>query len=210
MILNAVNGKPTTAPSRIEHFRTRARASTQYRELESNSSESEGGAGKFADSEAPNTTDHGELGDSSSFGESDSAGEMALISASFKSVAASHPSGLVATTSQAESIKVSSQETDTRSQDITLPEVRDQTRGVYPRAKPRPRKQSDLHDSLNVEFLCARSSSPKSDGPDHSSRGQRIHSATPTWSGVMFVERIFPNVLKELWKCIDTTGRKNN
>ena len=78
MILDAVRGSPTTAPSRTGHFKSGARRQTPFRYADSDSSDNETSDLPSVDSEDQNTTDHGELGDSSSFGESDSAGEMAL------------------------------------------------------------------------------------------------------------------------------------
>ena len=84
MILDAVRESPTTAPSRTGHFQIAARAQTPYRYADSDSSDAETGGVPTVDSEYHNTTDYGELSDSSSFGESDSAGEMALVSATFE------------------------------------------------------------------------------------------------------------------------------
>ena len=78
MILDAVRGSPTTTPSRTGHFKSGTRAQTPLRYVDSDSSDAETGDLPTVDSEQ-NTTDQGELGDSSSFGENDSAGEMALI-----------------------------------------------------------------------------------------------------------------------------------
>ena len=82
MILDAVRGRPTIAPSRTNHFKSRAQ--TPFRCVDSDSSDAETGDSPSIDSEDQTNTDYGVLGDSSSFGESDSAGEMALISATFK------------------------------------------------------------------------------------------------------------------------------
>ena len=64
MILDAVRGRPTIAPSRTNHFKSRAQ--TPFRCVDSDS--------RDAETEDQTTTDYGGLGDSSSFGESDSAG----------------------------------------------------------------------------------------------------------------------------------------
>ena len=81
MVLDAVRGKPATAPSRTAHFYKRSRAATPFRELSSDSSDVEEGGVSNTDSHGHDSTDLGEVGDSSSFGESDSAGKMALITA---------------------------------------------------------------------------------------------------------------------------------
>ena len=41
MVIDAVKGMPTSAPSRTEHFRSRTRASTPFRVVESDSSDAE-------------------------------------------------------------------------------------------------------------------------------------------------------------------------
>ena len=62
MILDAVRGSPTTAPSRTCHFKSGTRAQTPFRYVESDSSDAETGDLPTVDSEQ-NTTDQGELGD---------------------------------------------------------------------------------------------------------------------------------------------------
>ena len=84
MVLDADRGKFTTTKSRTEHFRRNARASTPFREAGSDSSDAEIGTSTSAESDDQDVTNEGESGNSSYFVESDSAGEMALITASFK------------------------------------------------------------------------------------------------------------------------------
>ena len=127
MILDAVRGSPTIAPLRTSPFQLGARAQTPYRYADSDSSDAETGRLPAVDSEDQSATDYGEMGDSSTFEESDSAGEMALISATFE---ASNKNSAVKTTSfpaQTGLVRASSQETDLSSQDATLSEVREQT-----------------------------------------------------------------------------------
>ena len=69
MVLDAVRGESATAPSRTAHFYKRTRAATPFRELPSDSSDVEGGGGSNTDTHGPDSTDLGEVGDSSSFGE---------------------------------------------------------------------------------------------------------------------------------------------
>ena len=158
MVLDAVRGKPTTTPSRTEHFRRKARASTPFREAGSDSSDAEIGTITSADSDDQEVTDHGESGDSSSFRESDSACDMALITASFRSVRKGGPSKSDPTIAGAEDIETGSQETDRSSQDVALSEVKTQTLSGQSR--------SQAHDSPNAGSLCARSSSAKLVGRD--------------------------------------------
>ena len=96
MILDAVRGSPTIAPSRAGHFQLGARAQSPYRYADSDSSDAESGQLPIVDSEDQSATDFGSLGDSSTLGESDSAGEMAFISATFE---ASNKRSAVKTTS---------------------------------------------------------------------------------------------------------------
>ena len=140
MILDAVRGSPTIAPSRTGHFQLGARAQTPYRYASSDSSDAESGQLPIVDSEDQSATDFGGLGDSSTFGESDSAEEMALISATFE--ASNNRSAVKATSLPAPGglIQVDSQETDFSSQDATLSEVRDQTLGI--KGKQRGKKAS--------------------------------------------------------------------
>ena len=127
MILDAVRGSPTIAPSRTDHFKSRTRAQTPYRQVDSESSDAETGDLPTTDSEGHDTIDRGTLGYSSSFGESDSAGEMALISASFKTSVKTTDVPIVSPTEQPGVMQTGSQETDRSSQDITLSEVREQS-----------------------------------------------------------------------------------
>ena len=127
MILDAVWGSPTTAPSRTGHFQIAARAQTPYRYADSDSSDAETGGLPTVDSEYHNTTDYGELSDSSSFGESDSAGEMALVSATFEASNRGPTAKTASIAAQTGGAQMSSQETDHSSQDATLSEVREQT-----------------------------------------------------------------------------------
>ena len=138
MILDAVRGRPTIAPSRTGHFQLGARAQTPYRYADSDSSDAESGQLPIVDSEDQSATDYGGLGDSSTFGESDSAGEMALISATFE---ASNMQSVAKTTplpAPSGFIQTGSQETDFSSQDATLSEVRDQALGT--KGKQRSKK----------------------------------------------------------------------
>ena len=170
MVIDAIKGTPTTAPSRTDHFRIKARASTPFRHSESDSSDAEGSAPLFAESDAPETTDHGELGHSSTFGESDSAGEMALISASFRLAAVGNTPGLAAITTQARDVEMSSQETDLSNQDVTLSEVRERTLSEKFKGKTttkktiKPKRQSQrgvpMREKIVAKIGRTRSSRP--------------------------------------------------
>ena len=97
MVLDAVRGKPTTAPSRTEHFRSRTRAQTPGPPSDSDSGGDETRTEANAESEIVDVTGHGDpTNDSSSFGDCDSAEEMALIWESFKRTTAAATSLMAA------------------------------------------------------------------------------------------------------------------
>ena len=157
MILDAVRGSPTTAPSRTSHFKTGTRAQTPFRYADSDSSDAETGDLPTVDSEQ-NTTDQGELGDSSSFGESDSAEEMALISATFKAPVKKTGVQIVSSTVQPEIAMPGSQETDRSSQDVTLSEVRERTLRAKAKSQdkktPKPKRLPQRGVPMREEFLA--------------------------------------------------------
>ena len=77
-VLDAVRGEPTTAPSPTAHFRSQNRARSPGPPSDSDSGGKEAGAEANTDSEIVDMTGLGDpTSDSSSFGESDSAREMA-------------------------------------------------------------------------------------------------------------------------------------
>ena len=140
MVLDAVRGKPATGPSRTAHLYKRTRAATPFRELPSDSSDVEGGGGSNFDTNGPDATDLGEVGDSSTFGESDSAGEIALITAALKPGLkgdSRHPfdSGFSARQNEEKAL-----EADPSSQDITLSEVREQVLDTTSKKKSKAKK----------------------------------------------------------------------
>ena len=157
MILDAVRGSPTTAPSRTGHFKSGTRAQTPFRCVDSDSSDAETGGLPTVDSE-PDTTDYGELGDSSSVGESDSAGEMALISATFKAPIKKTGVQIVSSTDQPETVLPGSQDTDRSSQDVTLSEVRERTLKTKTKAQdrktPKPKRLPQRGVPMREEFFA--------------------------------------------------------
>ena len=129
MVLDAVKGTPTAVPSRSDQLRLRARAATPFRVPESDSGDVESAA---LDDLRLETSDSGEsctLGDISIPEESDSSGEMALISQSFK-----ESRGLVSTPRVQETATTSSlgkkpEQECSSSGDATLSEVKRRTLG---------------------------------------------------------------------------------
>ena len=89
MVLDAVRGKPTTAPSRTALFKSGKRAQTPGPSGDGDSSSEETGTQTNVESDAVDITGLGDpSSESSCFEESESAGEMALISESFKHITA--------------------------------------------------------------------------------------------------------------------------
>ena len=64
MILDAVRGRPTTTPSRTDHFRSRTRASTPFRQAGSDSSDAEAEPFTSEESDDQEMRCHAESGDS--------------------------------------------------------------------------------------------------------------------------------------------------
>ena len=157
MILDAVRGRPTALPSRTDTFRSRARAATPFRQAESDSSDAEAGTFTSGESDDQDTQRHAETGDSSFSGESDSAGEMALISASYKPVS-SHTWSETATMAVSDDLR--GQDTDPSSEDATLSEVREQTlsgksrRNTRAKKSPKPKRQSQQGVPMREEFFA--------------------------------------------------------
>ena len=158
MILDAVRGRPTALPSRTDTFCSRARAATPFRQMESDSSDAEAGTITSGESDDQDTQRHVETGDSFS-GESDSAGEIALISASYKPAArTSHT--WAETAPMAVNDDQRGQDTDPSSQDATLSEVREQTlsgksrRNTQAKKSQKPKRQSQRGVPMHEEFFA--------------------------------------------------------
>ena len=81
MVIDAVRGAPTVAPSRTAQFHSRERAQNPGPRSVSDTSESETDSGNCSIHDLPSS---GEMGNSSCYEESDSATEMDLITQSFK------------------------------------------------------------------------------------------------------------------------------
>ena len=122
MVIDAVKGMPTSAPSRTEHFRSRTRASTPFRVAESDSSDAES-----TDMSKSKHTETNSSDENATFEDSDSAGELALIASTFQK------SNITAQQTSQQSITPltsplqNPESAEYSSQDATLREVRDQT-----------------------------------------------------------------------------------
>ena len=126
MVLDAVKGMLTTT-SRTEHFKSKTRASTPFRVPEYDTSDTESADLPGAGTTETDSTDFGGLDDSAVFGESNSAGELALIMSSFQKSNMTAQGTDQPTPSSAKDLPLNPDSTDYSSQDATLLEVRDQT-----------------------------------------------------------------------------------
>ena len=159
MILDAVRGRPTALPSRTDTFRSRSRAATPFRQADSDTSDAEAETLTSGESDDQDAQRHGETGDSSFSGESDSAGEMTLITASYKSVA---PLSQTRTEPATTAIGADQrgQDTDPSSQDATLSEVREQTlsgksrRSTQAKRPQKPKRRSQRGVPMGEEFFA--------------------------------------------------------
>ena len=185
MVLDAVRSERATAPSRTAHFCKRSRAVTPFRELSSDSSDVKEGGVSNTDTHGQDSTDLGEVGDSSSFGESDSAGEMTLITAALKpghkEDSQHHPDP----STSARQAEEKTLETDPSSQDITLSEVREQALDTTSRKKSKAKGPT----RRSVEFRCARSFLRRLRGQDPLFLDQQTQSITHTLSGATCVRK---------------------
>ena len=159
MILDAVRGRPTASPSRTDTFRSRARAATPFRQAERDSSDAEAETFTSGESDDQDIRRHAETGDSSFSGESDSVGEMALISASYIPAARpSHTWTESATTAISDDQR--GHDTDPSSQDATLSEVREQTlsgksrRNTQVKRSQKPKRQSQRGVPMREKFFA--------------------------------------------------------
>ena len=124
MVLDAVKGTPTVAPSRTSHFQTRVRAPTPF------------GCSESSDDETDNLTGACPLAGSSSgaegtdtsagFEDSDSSGEMALITETFKKNLTTDLGPNPSQQSGSQSQQEEPGQSGFSSQDATLLEVRDE------------------------------------------------------------------------------------
>ena len=127
MVLDAVKGTPAAVPSRTDQLLLKTRASTPFRDFDSDSSDGESATRNVRQVGVSDSGESCTLGDISIPEESDSSEEMALISQSFKN-SRDHPS----TSQTSEAVGTSSQgkwpdQDCSSSGDATLSEVRDLT-----------------------------------------------------------------------------------
>ena len=157
MVLGAVKGAPVTSDSRTGHFKLRRRA--QGPGQQENSSDSSQDATHFGfgtDTSKEVSTDR-EVREMDSFNDSDSSGEMILISQAFKESSGTGPA-----TREADNINPNIEGFESAGQsslDATLSELRDQTTPVEPPApssSKQPKKKKRGHTRgvpMNEEFF---------------------------------------------------------
>ena len=126
MVLDAVRGRRTAMPSRTDHFRKKTFASTPFRQAGSDSSDSDAETFTSGESDGQELRCQAVSGDSSFSGESDSSGEMALITASYKTATQQSRNRSKPITTAVDG-ELKGQETDMSSQDVTRSEVREHT-----------------------------------------------------------------------------------
>ena len=210
MILDAVRGRPTALPSRTDHFRSRVRASTPFRLAGSDSSDAEAEPLTSGESDDQETRCRVECGDSSFSGESDSAGEMALITASYKAVTLQSPTQTEPITT-AIGEEPRGQFTDPSSQDATLSEVKEHTlsgkskRILQSKRPEKPERQSQRGVPTREEFFATigwtRSFISDPADPIHNPHIVRCHMCKKNFS----VKSKGPRILRSP----DITGRRN-
>ena len=141
MVVDAVRGKPTAAPSRTAHFYSGRRAQTAETGCAGDSSGSDTEGEATLKDKDPEPSSSGETGDSSYYGESDSATEMDLIIKSLKRTTNVQdvPEPQTSSLNPQEGI-----ETDTpefSNQDATLLEVRNQARDTATASSSKTKKR---------------------------------------------------------------------
>ena len=160
MVVDAVRGKPTVAPSKTSHFLIRNRAQTPGRWDQNDQSSSEAEYDSSADSRALTPTSAGDTGDSSFEGESDSATEMALISATLGG-----ESQLVQSSQEKDRFAATcttggDETTGPSSQETTLLELQQQARGTKAKGSSgrklstKPRKLASRGVPMREEFFA--------------------------------------------------------
>ena len=141
MVIDAVRGSPTVAPSRTAHFLSKGCCQNPMRRVSSDTSETESeGEGTAATTRQPDSFSEG-TGESY-YEESDSATEMDLITRSFKNTAASLQAPSVVQPSSGQQ----QNEPDTSefsSQDTTLQELREQSRTTARTTSKSKKRKSD-------------------------------------------------------------------
>ena len=132
MVIRAVRGAPVTSSSRTDHFRIRPRTQTPGPGLQSDSEDSS--RAEYYSGSGTDTSEKSSAGRESrgldSFNETDSSGEMALISQAFKEPFSCVPSSRGV--ARADPTQVGFESAEQSSLDATLSELRTQTSPAQP------------------------------------------------------------------------------
>ena len=159
MVIGAVRGAPVTSSSRTDHFRVRPRAQTPGPGLHSDSedsSHSENFPGSGTDTSAGSSSGQEDRGLDSS-NDTDSSGEMALISQAFKEPF--RPASTPRKATQDDPSQAGFESTEQSSLDATLSELRTQTSPAPPlasssgKAPKRKRRKQTRGVPMREEFF---------------------------------------------------------
>ena len=190
IVIDAVKGKLTTAPSWTAYFQARRRAQTPLQWEQGDQSSSDTDHDTNPESRAVISVSSR---DSSFDGKSDSATEMALISASLgEAPQTSHPTrGGTASTSLTQPIG-EDEYTDHSSHDTGEQE---QAEEVMPKVPLARSVRISLKGLVGEESQwCPKNISPRLDAHVHSSQGLPTLSTTHIWPGAICVRKTFPSV----------------
>ena len=141
MVIDAVRGKPTVAPSRTAHFYSGKRAQTPGPGSVGDSSGSDTEEDTTLRGKNSEPSSSGETGDSSYYGETDSATEMDLITKSFKKSTSAQDVPDPQLSSQEVQRDTDTDTPNYSSQGATLLEVRDQVLGTTTASSSKPRRK---------------------------------------------------------------------
>ena len=194
MVIGAVKGAPVTSESRTGHFKLQRRAQTPGPGQQENSSDCSQDATHFGfrpDTSEEVSTDR-EVREMDSFNDSDSSGEMILISQAFKESSGTGPA-----TREAVNINPKNEGFGSAGQsslDATLSELRDQATPVEPPApnsskRPKKKRRDQARGVLMKEKFFY--SSLKSAGHVPSFLAQQIPCITLTWCSATYLRRIY-------------------
>ena len=146
MILDALKCTPTTAQSRTDHFKSKARAQTPMRRVDSDSSLS-----SHTDTETFRQPGlEIDPGDITSCGESDGDIERALISESFKKSSAIDTVPVSTTTSGIHTSSEGFESSGATIQDVTFSEIRERTLEEGSLGSQGPKRPEEHHSVVSL------------------------------------------------------------
>ena len=190
MVVDAVKGKPTVAPSKTSHFLIKNRAQAPGRWDQTDQSSSEAEYDSNTDSRAITPTSAGHTGDSSFEGESDSATEMALISATVGGDPQSAQSSQEKDTAVISCTTAIDETTGPSSQDTTVLELQEQARETRAKDSVGRKLSTKSRRPARRGFPGGKNSSLRSGGPDLLYPGPLTPYIIRIWSGATCARRI--------------------